>query len=82
MKAIIAILLAGTLFLMGCSRWENLTEEEKQAICDYMDEGGWLTEFKKTQLFESMIAEYTGAKHCIVVNNGTIDQFNANGDGL
>ncbi|RKZ78992.1 MAG: aminotransferase, partial [Candidatus Parabeggiatoa sp. nov. 3] len=47
-------------------------KEEKQAICDYMDEGGWLTEFKKTQLFESMIAEYTGAKHCIVVNNGTI----------
>jgi len=31
MKGIIAILLAGTLFLMGCSRWENLTEEEKQA---------------------------------------------------
>jgi len=47
-------------------------KEEKKAICDYMDEGGWITEFKKTELFEKMIAEFTGAKHCIVVNNGTI----------
>lgn len=47
-------------------------KEEKKAICDYMDEGGWITEFKRTQRFEQMIAEYTGAKHCIVVNNGTI----------
>lgn len=47
-------------------------EEEKQAICSYMDEGGFITEFKRTELFERMIAEYTGAKHCIVVNNGTV----------
>lgn len=47
-------------------------KEEKKAICNYMDEGGWITEFKRTQRFEEMIAEYTGAKHCIVVNNGTI----------
>jgi perosamine synthetase len=47
-------------------------QEEKKAICDYMDEHGWITEFKRTQRFEDMIAQYTGAKHCIVVNNGTI----------
>ena len=47
-------------------------EEEKKAIVDYMDEDGFLTEFKKTEHFENMIADYTGAKHCIVVNNGTI----------
>ena len=47
-------------------------EEEKKAICEYMDEGGWITEFRRTHKFEEMIAEYTGAKHCIVVNNGTI----------
>lgn len=47
-------------------------EEEKKAVADYMDEGGWLTEFKRTVRFEQLIAEYTGAKHCIVVNNGTI----------
>lgn len=47
-------------------------EEEKKAICEYMDERGYLTEFKRTTKFEEMIASYTGAKHCIVVNNGTI----------
>jgi len=47
-------------------------EEEKKAICEYMDEDGFITEFKRTEEFENMIAEFTGAKHCIVVNNGTI----------
>ena len=37
-----------------------------------MSEGGFITEFKKTEKFEKMIADYTGAKHCVVVNNGTI----------
>ncbi len=47
-------------------------EEETKAINEYLAEGGWMTEFKRTALFEQMIADYTGAKHCIVVNNGTI----------
>lgn len=47
-------------------------DEEKKAINDYMEEGGWLTEFKRTAIFEQMIADYTGAKYCVVVNNGTI----------
>jgi perosamine synthetase len=46
--------------------------EEKEAMGLYMDEGGWLTEFRRTAEFEQRIAGYTGAKHCIVVNNGTI----------
>ena len=46
--------------------------EERQALNEYMAQGGWVTEFKKTQEFEDAIAGYTGAKHCIVVNNGTI----------
>ena len=46
--------------------------EEKRAICEYMDEDGFITEFKRTEEFEQMIADYTGAKHCVVVNNGTI----------
>lgn len=46
--------------------------EEKQLLMDYMDEGGWLTEHKRTAAFEQKLADYTGAKHCIVVNNGTI----------
>lgn len=47
-------------------------EEEKKSVCAYMDEDGFITEFKRTEQFEQMIAEFTGAKHCIVVNNGTI----------
>lgn len=47
-------------------------KEEKQAISDYMDEDGFLTEFKRTEKFEKLIAKYTGSKHCIVVNNGTV----------
>jgi len=46
--------------------------EEKEALNQYMEEGGWLTEFRRTAEFEKNIAEYTGARHCIVVNNGTI----------
>jgi perosamine synthetase len=47
-------------------------DEEKAAMAAYMDEDGFLTEFRKTQAFEEAIAAYTGAKHCIVTNNGTI----------
>jgi len=47
-------------------------EEERIAMDKYLGQGGWITEFKKTREFEAMIADYTGSKHCIVVNNGTI----------
>lgn len=47
-------------------------QEEKDAIIEYFNAGGWVTEFKKTAEFENSIATFTGAKHCIVVNNGTI----------
>jgi perosamine synthetase len=47
-------------------------EEERRAMNEYLGQGGWITEFRKTQEFEKMIAEYTGAKYCIAVNNGTI----------
>lgn len=57
-------------FIMQMRPW--FAEEEKKAVCEYMDEDGFITEFKRTEQFENMIAEYTGAKHCIVVNNGTV----------
>jgi perosamine synthetase len=47
-------------------------DEEKGAIIEYLNEGGFMTEFKRTEKFEQMVAEFTKAKHCIVVNNGTI----------
>ena len=46
--------------------------EEKAALAAYMEEDGFLTEFKRTEAFEAAIAEFTGAAHCIVTNNGTI----------
>ena len=57
-------------FIMQMRPW--FAEEEKKAICEYMDEGGFITEFRRTEQFEKMLAEYTGSKHCIVVNNGAI----------
>ena len=47
-------------------------KEEQEALNNYMNQGGWVTEFKQTEAFENAIASFTGAKHCIVVNNGTI----------
>lgn len=47
-------------------------EKERVALNQYMESGGWVTEFKKTREFESMIAEYTGARYCSVVSNGTV----------
>ena len=57
-------------FILQMQPWFG--EEERQAMDEYLSLGGWITEFKKTEEFEQMIADYTGAKHCIVVNNGTI----------
>lgn len=52
-------------------------EEEKRALIEYMDSGGWLTEYKKTREFEEMIADYVGSKYCIVLSNGTVTLFTA-----
>ncbi len=46
--------------------------EERAELLAYLEEDGFFTEFKKTEAFEQQIAEYTGARHCIVVNNGTV----------
>ena len=47
-------------------------EKERDALFEYMNSGGWVTEFKKTREFEQRISEYTGAEFCSVVCNGTI----------
>lgn len=47
-------------------------EHEASAIYTYLMNGGWATEFKKTREFEERIAEYTGAKFCSIMPNGTI----------
>lgn len=47
-------------------------DKEKQALMDYMDSGGWLTEYKKTEELEKMIGDYTGSKYVVMVSNGTV----------
>ncbi len=50
-------------------------KEEKKAVAKYLSSGGWLTEFKETEKFEQLLAEYTGAKYACAVNNGTVSLF-------
>ena len=57
-------------FIMQMRPWFG--EEEKNAINSYMQEDGFITEFKNTELLEKKIAKFTGSKECILVNNGTI----------
>jgi perosamine synthetase len=47
-------------------------EEEKKAVIEYLNGGGWLTEFEKTREFEQMIANFVGSKYASVVSNGTV----------
>lgn len=47
-------------------------EKEENAVKEYISRRAWLTEYKETRHFEDMIAEYTGAKYCSVVANGTV----------
>ena len=49
--------------------------EEKQAVIEYLNSGGWIMEFKKTREFEKMICDYTNSKYCSVVSNGTVSLF-------
>ena len=46
--------------------------EEREELLRYLDEDGFFTEYKRTEAFEFEIARYTGAQHCVVVNNGTV----------
>ena len=47
-------------------------EAEADALALYMQSGGWLTEYTKTQKLEELIADYVGSKHCIMMPNGTL----------
>lgn len=50
-------------------------EEERQAVIEYLDSGGWLTEFQRTREFEQSIASYVGSRYASVVSNGTVSLF-------
>lgn len=49
--------------------------KESNAIQEYLKSGGWIMEFKRTREFEKMICDFTGAKYCSVVANGTVSLF-------
>lgn len=46
--------------------------EEQEAVSEYMRSGGWITEFRKTQEFESSLAQFVGAKESVATVNGTV----------
>jgi perosamine synthetase len=52
-------------------------EEERAAVNEYMTTGGWLTEFKKTEEFARMVADYVGSKHAFILSNGTVTLYTA-----
>ena len=55
-----------------CNQIEPLiTENEVKAMTEYLQSDGWLTEFKKTEEFEQMIADFLGVKYAVVVTSGT-----------
>lgn len=47
-------------------------ELEKIELEQYLAQDVFYTEFNKTREFETLIADFVGSKHCVVVNNGTI----------
>lgn len=47
-------------------------EAESNAVKSYMQSGGFVTEFKKTQELEKMLCRFTGAKHAVMTVNGTV----------
>lgn len=52
-----------------------LSGDEAKAVTEYLNSGGWLTEFRKTKEFEEMIADYIGVKHAIVITSGTVGLY-------
>jgi perosamine synthetase len=48
---------------------------EVVAMTNYLESGGFLTEFTETAALEKEIADFIQAKHVIMVNNGTLSLF-------
>lgn len=46
--------------------------EESKEVDNYLKGGGYLTEFRKTKEFADALRDFTGAKYCSIVANGTV----------
>lgn len=57
-------------FIFQMQPW--IGKEEQKAMLSYLQNGGWLMEYKKTAELENMIAHFTGAKYACMVTNGTV----------
>lgn len=67
--------MSGTAYIPQMQPW--IGEEEKKAVVEYLDSGGWLTEFTRTRDLEQAIAAYVGGRHVAMVMNGTVSLFAA-----
>lgn len=52
-----------------------LTSEEPKALTQYLQSGGWLTEFKKTEEFEKALAEFLGVRYAVTLTSGTVGLY-------
>lgn len=50
---------------------QSINEEDIEAVCSVL-KSDWLTQGPKVREFEAALADQCGAKHCIVVSNGTM----------
>ena len=53
----------------------EITQEDIDAINDYLLSGGFITEFRKTDLFEKKISEFIKCDETIMLPNGTLTLF-------
>jgi len=54
------------------SQYEPLLGPEvRQAVLEYLDSGGWLTEFRRTREWEEALARTVGAPYCVATSSGT-----------
>lgn len=50
-------------------------EKERKAVNRYLKSGGYLTEYKETEKFEKMLADFLGVKYVSCVPSGTVALF-------
>ena len=53
----------------------EIKSEDIRAITNYLQSGGFITEFKKTRLFEELLANFCGSKEAIIFPNGTLTLY-------
>ena len=46
-------------------------ESESMELAEYMNSGGYMTEFRLTEEFEKSLCHYTSSKHAVMTNSGT-----------